>query len=251
MATERIRVDISRDDLDKYLDDLSKVRTGTEETESGLPGIRKEVNKIRREAAASGLNLDELPALNRELRIIGRLIPGFTRGSSLYFQLRRQVRGQMGTRSADALREQLSDPKFIQDLMTETGETENVIRNFIEKQITADLMKGALAKIVIVAVIIQFIVKTIRQVEKKIERERAQFENEIRRDTELTHRQFRELQAEQIGFATWVDQFEAEWDEEGFVNTAVKTVINRLQAQGYILPKGGKYTAASQVDPWQ
>lgn len=210
-VNENIRVNIQDDELDAIISKLSNAKLaggGADDATKRLNELNKKIADTIKASKEAGINLEDLPTMNRDVRLLlGTLnLPGFREFSAGFFQTRRGIRAEVNRRVAEGLIKEDLAPQLAKELQIQS-------------------MVGYAALILFVTKMIYEIVQgEIDRIEKK----REAFENFIRKDTELTNRQFRELQSEQIGFATWFDQLQAKIDDEGFAAGMADLVIDRL-----------------------
>ena len=200
MAQETLRIIVDAGQLDQI---ISKVRVANSQTLN----IGKAVNDMRRSAREAGINLDDLPTLNRDARLLANSlnIPGFREASAILFQARRGVRAGQLAREAQAIAG--LDPE-------------------LSKQLSTQALLGSAA---MVAFVVKIVVDTIQRFIKEEEARSAEFEDMIREGLELNHQEFEALSREQTGFSSWVDQFEAGAEDKGFFAT-IKIMVEEILA---------------------
>ncbi len=188
----RVRIDDAELEIVKQKIDTANRQTGT---------LNKQITDARRTARAAGISLDDLPTLNRDLRILGSTLglPGFRQASALLFQARRGVRAGQLAREAGEIAE--LDPALAGQLTTQ-----------------ALLGQAALVAFVTKVAVDSFVQFTRDQQMKNVE-----FEDMIRDNLELTFKEFDALSSEQIGFATLFNQIQEETKDQGLVETIRQT----------------------------
>ena len=82
----------------------------------------------------------------------------------------------------------------------------------------------------IVAVLAIYVAKQIQQMWEDIKRQRIEYEDLLREGLDLTHKEYMTLSKEQAGYATWLDQFQAEVRSQGYLDTIVELVLAKLQS---------------------
>jgi len=198
-AQETLRVIIDPGQLNQI---LSQVKTARTQTNT----LNKQITTARKAARAAGINLDDLPTLNRDMRLLaGSLnMPGFRQASAALFQARRGVRAGQLAREAQAIAG--LDPALAKTLSTQ-----------------ALIGQAALA-----AFIVKTVYDTIQRFIKEEEARNASLEDLVREGLALNHREYEELSREQTGFASWLDQFEDGVASEGLRQTIRTTVSEML-----------------------
>jgi len=93
--------------------------------------------------------------------------------------------------------------------------------------------------ITMVLVLGVYLKQALDRMEKDIKRENIRLEDMIREGLNVTHREFEDLSTEQIGYATWWDQFKDTMDEEGFVKAVTDIII--AWAYGAVTVEGGGF----------
>jgi len=243
-VTERLIIQIEDADLDAVITKLANAKGagaggGVDDETRRLNELNKKINDTRKAARESGINLEQLPVLNRDMRLLANQmnIPGFREFSSAFFQTRRGVRAaQMGRESAGLQAAQLA-PELAQQLSLQS-------------------MVGYAALILF---IVNMIYDFYQQLVKQIEAERSNYEDLIRRSQDINHREYLSLREEQTGFATWADQFQANVESEGWVDAIVTLAVNRIlsmapaitaeeRAQTELMINQGKYVQGT-VNP--
>ena len=184
---------------------------GVDETTRRLNELNKKINDTRKAAREAGINLEDLPVMNRDMRLLlGQMnIPGFREFSSGFFQTRRGVRAAQMSREAQALNAAGLAPE-------------------VAKQLSIQSMIGYAALILYV---VNLIYNFYKQLIKEIENSRIQYEDMIRRNQDINHREYMALSKEQVGFASWADQFQSHVDSDGYINAIVELVWNKILAQ--------------------
>ena len=211
-VAERLIVTVDSTDLDAIITKINAAKLsggegGVDETTGRLNTLNKQINDTRRAAREAGINLEDLPVMNRDMRLLlGQLnIPGFRELSSGFFQTRRGIRAAQMSREAQALNAAQLAPE-------------------IAKQLSIQSMIGYAA---LILYIVNLIYNFYKQMIKEIENSRIQYEDMIRRSQDINHREYVALSKEQVGFASWADQFESRVDSEGYINAIVELVYNK------------------------
>ncbi len=195
MATEILRIIVD----DTQLNDIS-LRVKRAKTESNK--LSSQINAARRSARAAGINLDDLPTLNRDVRLLGSAlnVPGFREASAVLFQARRGIRaGQLG-REAEAIAG--LDPALAQSL--------NV--------------QSLLGQAALVAFVTKIAIDTFVEFTDEQNRKQVELEDMVRANLELTFDEFEALDRERIGYATLISQMREEVGDLGIIGTIRKTV---------------------------
>ena len=91
-------------------------------------------------------------------------------------------------------------------------------------------MMAAVNPVLIVAIIAIYVAKQIQQMWEDIKRQRVEYEDLLREGLDLTHREYMALSKEQAGYASWLDQFQAEVKSQGYLDTIVELVWARIQS---------------------
>lgn len=216
-AQETLRIIVDAGQLDQI---RSRVRNASTQTNT----LNRQINDARRSARAAGIKLDDLPTLNRDLRIIGNTlnIPGFRQASAALFQARRGVRGVQLGREAQAIAG--LDPE-------------------LAKQLEA---AGILTQSAIILIVAKLVIDAIEKFKKEEETRRAEFEIFVIDNLNITRQEFRALSREQIGFASFLDQFEENFEETGFFATLKEAIEDAVQVGVEDPSDVGKY-----VHPWR
>jgi len=215
-ANERLIVTVDSTDLDAIITKINNAKLSggggeVDETTRRLNELNKKINDTRKAAREAGINLEDLPVMNRDMRfLLGQMnIPGFREFSSGFFQTRRGVRAaQLGREAA--------------------GLTAEGLAPAVAKQLAIQSMIGYAALILYV---VNLIYNFYKQLIKEIETSRIQYEDMIRRNQDINHREYVALSKEQIGFSNWSDQFQSHVDSDGYINAIVNLVWNKILAQ--------------------
>jgi len=219
VVDERIDVIISDTELQGLLSQLEKAKLtggGANDPNQRVKELNAEINKARQAAREAGINLDSIPALNRDVRMLIKRMPFAREALTPYFQLRRGIRaGQLGREAA--------------------GLTAEGIAPELAKHLSIQSMVGYAAIIIFIVNAVKQIANAIKGEIEKIEREQTAYEDMVRKNFDLTYRQFRELSSEQIGYATWWDQFLAQIESKGWLDGAVDYIVDKLNSQGVLL----------------
>jgi len=220
-AQETLRVIIDPGQLNQI---LSQVKTASTQTST----LNSQINSARKSARAAGINLDDLPTLNRDARLLANSlnIPGFREASAALFQARRGVRaGQLG-REAEAIAG--LDPVLAQQLTTQS----------------------LLGQAALVAFVTKIVYDTIQRFIKEEAARNAALEDLVRNGLDLSHQEFEALSREQTGFASFLDQFEEGVASEGLKQTILTTVQEVLASFVSVTPitGGSVYTTPRSED---
>ncbi len=230
MAEETLRVIIDSAELDVILDKLRQAEARVNALNNRIPTIgagaarntkilNEEISKARLLAKEAGINLDDLPTLNRELRLIGNTlnIPFFREASSALFQGRRAIKGAQIGREEQAIKDAV-EAAIARGVGREGAEK---VGEALTKQLA---LTGLITKAAVVLLVSKMIIDAIEKFKKAEKARRVDFEDTIRSNLRITHRQFRELTQEQIGFASLLEQFEARSEEQGLEQTILDTI---------------------------
>lgn len=164
----------------------------------------------RKNARAAGINLDDLPTLNRDMRLLaGSLnIPGFREASAAFFQTRRGVRaGQLG-REAKALRAAGLAPELAGQLS----------------------VQALLGQAALVAFVVTIVVDTIKKFIEAEREAKIELENMLQEGLDLNYNELSGLLRIQTGYASWWNQFQAAVETDGFKQAVADTVRGVLPA---------------------
>ena len=114
-AQETLRVIIDPGQLNQILSQIKTARTQTNT-------LNKQITTARKAARAAGINLDDLPTLNRDMRLLAGSLnaPVFRQASAALFQARRGVRAGQLAREAQAIAG--LDPALAKTLSTRSEE---------------------------------------------------------------------------------------------------------------------------------
>jgi len=93
--------------------------------------------------------------------------------------------------------------------------------------------------ITMVLVLGVYLKQALDRMEREVKRENIRLEDMIREGLNVTHREFEDLSTEQIGYATWWDQFEDSMENEGFVKAVTDIII--AWAYGAVTVEGGGF----------
>ena len=215
MSTERLIITIDDAELNAIIDKITTVKIGetggVDDATKRLNELNKKIRDTQQAAKEAGINLDNLPAINRDMRLLlGSLdIPGLGELLSGYFQGRRGVTAGVKARQAVALTAEGLAPE-------------------VAKKLVLSSMVGYAA---LILYIVKMIYDFYKQAIKEIEASRVRYEDLMRKNQDITHREYMELSKEQIGFASWLDQFQSHVDSEGYINAIVDLVWNKILAQ--------------------
>jgi len=195
-ASETLRIVLVGDEaLRFWVDkaDRASRQTGT---------LASEINRARQGARAAGINLDQIPTLNRELRMLGNTLslPYFREAQSLLFKGRLGVRASQFGRESDALTNLSPEESLQLGLQSTIGQA--ALAAFVTKTV------------------IDMIVKFTNEEKQS----RADLETMIREGLDLTHDEFKALSREQIGFGSLTEQFKGAIDDAGFKEAVRETV---------------------------
>ena len=89
-------------------------------------------------------------------------------------------------------------------------------------------MLAGVSPYLVVAVLAIYVTKQIMEMWREIQRQRGEYEDLLRRGLDISHREYQALAAEQRGYATWLDQFQARVESQGFVDAIAEAVWMRL-----------------------
>jgi len=207
LAEEVLRLVVYDDELRAALALLREAGltgVGATTTPSRVEELNRQITALRQGAREGGIKLDQLPTLNRDARILLYNLPGLREASMYLFQARRGVRAAQLGREAAA----------VSDIAPE-----------LSKQLEITSLVGYAALIIFVTKMIYDIVQ--KEV-ARIEQSRVELETMIRRNLDITHREYIELSRTQIGFASWLDQLNASIEEKGLGDAALDFVVNRI-----------------------
>lgn len=186
MATEELTLVINDAQLNLTLTKINMIKTAQTRTTTQVKGLSSLITKARKDAKAAGISLDDLPTLNRDMRLIMGRFPGFMQASRIFFQTRRAVRAAQLEREAAALRELA--PELAQQLGT-----------------AAFIGKIALVVYAVTAVI--RIAEKIEKMQRQIIQQRGAYETMIRDGLDLTHEEWALMDRERVGWVTAWDAF--------------------------------------------
>ena len=199
MSQETLRIIVDAGQLDQII-------TKTKRARSESAQLKKDVADARDYARTAGLNLDQLPTLNRDARLLANSlnIPGFREASALLFQARRGVLSLERSRLAKVE----PDPEKA-------------------AQLSAQSLLGQ-------AALVAFITKTvITMITKFVEDERQaniDLENMFQEGLDISFNQTRLLLDTQTGFATRWSQLQEMMQTDGFLAALKAMVIGSLPA---------------------
>ena len=180
MATEELLLVINDAQLKMALTQITMIKTAQTQTAGKVKGLSQLIAQTRKDARAAGINLDDVPTLNRDMRILGGLVPGFRQLSTILFQGRRGIRAAQMKREAEALK------TIAPDLAKELG------------------TGAAIGQAALVVVIATTLLRLINQSKLEIEQSRSEYERLFREGLNISHEEYKQLEASQIGYATTV-----------------------------------------------
>ena len=199
-TTETLNVQIVGDEVLRYW--AEKAERASKQANT----LNSQINKARKTARESGINLDDLPTLNRDARLLANAlnIPGFREASAALFQARRGVRAGQLAREAEAV----------------AG---------LDPALASTLRGGALlGQAAIIALVTKIVIDTFREFTRNQNQKNVELEDMIRANLELTFDEFQELTTEQTGFASLLNQIKEEIGEVGLLETIRKTVVEEI-----------------------
>jgi len=209
MAEERIKVVVYDEEINNLLFKLNQAGfggSGGDDSTKRVRELNKQISDARKAAKAAGVNLDQLPTLNRNIRTIINTIPYMREVSQLLFRTRLGVQAAEKGREAGA----------VKDMAPE-----------LAKQLTLQSLLGYAALIVFIT---KMMYNAIKSEVERIERAQSAYEDLFRKELDLTHREYRELVSEQTGFATWRDQFQSEVESKGFGFASVDAAVDKIKS---------------------
>jgi len=209
MATEELTLVVNDVQLTMALAKIGMIRESQKRTTSGARGLSSLISKTRKEAKEAGINLDDLPTLNRDMRLILGMVPGFRQASRLFFQTRRAVRAAQLGREAEALRAAGLAPELAKGLGTAA-------------------LIGQVALIVFSLKLLMDTAKRIDRIQKQMIRDLGDYETMAREGLDLTHEEYEELDKSVVGYATAWEEFKAKWDAKEYWDAISDYVISRI-----------------------
>lgn len=212
MATEELVLVVNDAQLKLALTKINMIKTAQTRTTTRVRGLSSLITKTRKDARAAGINLDDLPTLNRDLRLAAGMLPGFREFSVLLFQARRGVRAQQFMREAEALKAAGLDPA-------------------LARRLEMGAYVGQLAMVAFAITALVKLDKKIDRIEKDIVRARGVYEDMVREGRDLTHEEYLALEAEQVGYATAFDEFKAKWDAGEYLDAIADYVIGLIPSR--------------------
>jgi hypothetical protein len=199
MAQETLRIIVDAGQLDQI---INKVKTANTQSNT----LSRQINDARKGAREAGINLDDLPTLNRDARLLANSlnIPLFREASALLFQGRRGVRALQMAREAEAVSG--FDPALASQLN----------------------IQSLLGQAALVAFVTKIAIDTAVAFTKEQNRKNVELEDMIRGNLELTFDEFQSLDTDRTGFATLLSQMREEVGDVGLLETIKKTVIETV-----------------------
>ena len=190
MATEELKLVIDDAELTAALAKIMTITNAQKQTTGDLRGLSTLIRDTRRDARAAGIQLDDLPTLNRDMRLIFGMVPGFRQASALLFQARRGVRAQQLKREAEALKAAGLAPG-------------------VAGELGAAALIGQAALVVF---IVTSLVRTIQNIQQDVDRNSEQYERIIQEGLGISHKEYEEFMKtfeaqQQVGFESTFDRF--------------------------------------------
>jgi len=189
MAEERIRVVVYDEEINALLTKINQAGlggTGGDEATKRVRELNKQINDARKAAREAGVNLDQLPTLNRDMRVLGQSLPMFRESSRLLFQARRGVRAEQLRRESGSLEELAPE---------------------LSKQLRLQSLIGYAA---LISIVVRMIYSAIKGEADRIAKERDTYEAFIMKELNVTRKELQNIAQDQLGYATWFDQLTAE-----------------------------------------
>jgi len=212
MATEELTLVVNDADLQVALMRINMLKTAQKRTTTQTRGLSALITKTRKDARAAGINLDDLPTLNRDMRLAAGMLPGFREFSVLLFQARRGVRAQQLMREAEALKKAGLKPE-------------------LARRLEMGAYVGQLAMVAFAISALVALSKKVDRIERDIIRARGGYEDMIREGLDLTHEEYLAIEAEQVGYATALDEFKAKWDAGEYLDAIADYVIAQIPSR--------------------
>ena len=200
MAQETLRIIVDAGQLDQIITKTKRARTQTS-------SLTKDIADARDYARTAKINLDQIPTLNREMRMLANTLdlPGLRGAQGLLFKSRLGIKAAQLSREAEAVSG--LDPALAAKLNTQS-------------------LIGSAA---LGAFVVKIVYDTIQRFIKEEETRSAEFEDMIREGLELNHQEFEALSREQTGFSSFIDQFEAGAENQGLFAT-IKIMVQEILA---------------------
>ena len=191
-ATEELKLVVDDTQLNLALTKITQIKQAQSTATGQLRGLSTLITRTRQSARAAGIQLDDLPTLNRDMRLIlgATQLPWFRQASALLFQARRGVRAQQLKREAEALKAAGLAPGVAGELGT----------------------AALIGQVALMVFVVTALARTIQNMQGKIDQSRERYETLVRTGLGLTHKEYEQLSKEaefqqQIGFATLFDQY--------------------------------------------
>lgn len=183
----------------------------------------------RKNAVDAGINLDDLPTLNRDMRLLGGTLnlPIFRQASAVLFQARRGVRAAEARRVAKAL--ETLDP-------TEAS------------RLSVQALIGQAA---MVAFVTKIVVTTINKFIEDERQANIDLENMFQEGLDISFNETKLLLKVQTGFATRWSQLQEMIKTEGFISAIKQMVIGSLPAIVQGEYRGAASYRGEPRDRWQ
>ena len=189
MAEERIQVIVYDEEINTLLFKLNQAGltgSGGDDASKRVRELNKQISDARKAAKAAGVNLDQLPTLNRDMRVLGQSLPMFRESSRLLFQARRGVRAKQLRREARSLEELAPE---------------------LSKQLRLQSLIGYAA---LISIVVRMIYSAVKGEMDRIAKERDTYEAFIMKELNVTRKELQNIAQDQLGYATWFDQLTAE-----------------------------------------
>ena len=196
MATEELTLVVNDAQLKQALTQITMIKNSQMTTTTRVKGLSSLIRQTRKDAKAAGISLDDLPTLNRDMRLIMGIFPVFRQASMFFFQTRRAVRAAQLEREAAALKD--IAPELAQQLGT----------------------AAFIGKIALVVFAVRATIRMVEKVEKiqrDIIRQRGAYETMVRDGLDLTHEEWALMDRERVGWATDWDAFVAKSKDDFFM----------------------------------
>jgi len=249
MATEELLLVVNDAQLKAALTQINMIKSAQTKTRGQVTGLTGLIAKTRRDARAAGINLDDLPTLNRDLRLIGGLFPGFREASTILFQGRRGVLAAQRAREAAALLETAAALEKKALLATTAARKKAILLTATTAREKAAQLGQAsvIGQLALLVVIVTTLLRLYNQSKREIEQNRGEYERLFREGRNISHEEYKQLDASQIGYATRFDEFEAKW-MSGEQLEAIAEYVRSYMLTPWLAPKGIKF---DPYDPYE
>ena len=209
MSTERLIITIDDAELDAIIAKITTVKLPGDDPNKKLNELNKKIRDTRQAAKEAGISLEDLPTLNREMRMLANTLdlPLFREAQAVLFK------GRLGVKAAETARQS-------------AGLTAESLAPELASELAITSLVGYAALILFVTKMIadQFVKFTEDQNKKRIE-----LEDSVRASLELTYREYDQLSKEQTGFATLFEQMTSQAEEVGAIKVAVNTLTEIIK----------------------